>query len=87
MTRRFRLMNWSLVPTDDEPDTPAVTHTFRCYTLDDDDKECGAESGPQADVNAAQRWAFNHWKSTDQEHSAFGEWTIRPWGMHQDGPA
>ncbi|MFJ2440799.1 hypothetical protein ACIOWG_10115 [Streptomyces sp. NPDC087658] len=65
ITRRFRLMNWSLVPTDDEPDIPAPTYTFRCFTLDGNDKECGAASGPQTDPHAARKWARDHWESTD----------------------
>ncbi|MFB6909164.1 hypothetical protein ACFCWB_33295 [Streptomyces bacillaris] len=80
-------MNWSLVPTADEPDAPSPTYNFRCCTVGDDDKECGAESGPQTDPDDARKWAWDHWKSTDQEHSAFSEWNVRPWAMHLDGPA
>ncbi|WP_415956387.1 hypothetical protein [Streptomyces sp. 021-4] len=80
-------MNWSLVPTDDEPDTPAPSYAFRCSALDDNDKECGAESGPTTDREAARKWAWDHWESTNKDHCAFSEWVTRSWGMHQDGPA
>ncbi|MGW1229662.1 DUF7848 domain-containing protein [Streptomyces sp. NPDC002530] len=86
MTRRFRLMRWSLVRTDDEPNTPAPTYIIRCCTLDDD-KECGAESGPRTDADTARKWALDHWESTGQDHSAFSEWTVHPSAMHQDGSA
>ncbi|MEW2632169.1 hypothetical protein AB0903_11030 [Streptomyces sp. NPDC048389] len=55
-------------------------------TLDDDDKECGAESGPSTDPDTAKRWAWDHWKG-DRGHSRFSEVITRPWSTRMDGPS
>ncbi|MFE4516349.1 hypothetical protein ACFRMQ_19380 [Kitasatospora sp. NPDC056783] len=74
--RIFRYLVWRLGP---DPDRVA-THLIFCEGEGENGTKCGADSGEHSDLEAVQKWPFEHAKQ-QPEHRSYGRLTYYPMVM------
>lgn len=71
MTRSVFRHAWWVIRSAKVPNTPLVTHEFRCAA-------CPETSGPCAELGTAQDWAMRH-SGANPTHTGYQETAIRHW--------